>query len=177
MGIQIGAKPDSGFDDPIGMLADCHRRIERFFNILCVVAVCARGRGLSAEEMEAVDSALNYFHTGGQRHNADEEQSLFPRLRRGSAVEALAELQALENDHRRAGELHAAIEQSYHLWVDTGGLSAADEQRLIETAATLSHLYEQHIRIEEETIFPRAARTLDKQTIEVIGEEFRARRA
>ena len=30
MGIQIGAKPDSGFDDPIGMLKDCHRRIEHF---------------------------------------------------------------------------------------------------------------------------------------------------
>ena len=24
MAIQIGAKPDSGFDDPIGMLKDCH---------------------------------------------------------------------------------------------------------------------------------------------------------
>jgi len=34
MAIQIGAKPDSGFDDPIGMLKDCHRRIERFLGIL-----------------------------------------------------------------------------------------------------------------------------------------------
>ena len=37
MAIQIGAKPDSGFDDPIGMLKDCHRRIESFLGILCVV--------------------------------------------------------------------------------------------------------------------------------------------
>lgn len=30
MAFQIGAKPDSSFDDPIGMLKDCHRRIESF---------------------------------------------------------------------------------------------------------------------------------------------------
>lgn len=177
MGIQIGAKPDRGFDDPIGMLADCHRRIEWFLNILRMVAERARGRSLSAQETEAVDSALHYFHVGGLRHNADEEQSLFPRLRHASATDALAELQALENDHRRAGELHVAIEQGYRLWMDTGRLNAEDEQRLIEAAAALGRLYAQHIRIEEETVFPRAARTLDKQTIAAMGEEFRARRA
>lgn len=47
MGMQIGAKPDSGFNDPIGMLKDCHRRIEHFLGILCVVAKRAQGRGLT----------------------------------------------------------------------------------------------------------------------------------
>ena len=42
MGIQISAKPDSGFDDPLGMLKDCHRRIEHFLDIFCIVAeTCA----------------------------------------------------------------------------------------------------------------------------------------
>jgi hypothetical protein len=30
MVIQIGGRPDSGFDDPLGRPQDCHRRIERF---------------------------------------------------------------------------------------------------------------------------------------------------
>ena len=72
MGIQIGAKPDSGFDDPIGMLEDCHRRIEQFLNILRVVAGRAQGRALSDEEAAAVQSAIQYFRSGGQRHTADE---------------------------------------------------------------------------------------------------------
>ena len=50
MAIQIGAKPDSGFDDPIGMLKDCHRRIESFLGILCVVVERAQGRSLTDEE-------------------------------------------------------------------------------------------------------------------------------
>ena len=81
MAIQIGAKPDSGFDDPIGMLKDCHRRIESFLGILCVVVERAQGRSLTGEERDAVQAALQYFRSGGQRHTADEEESLFPRLR------------------------------------------------------------------------------------------------
>jgi hypothetical protein len=77
VGIQIGAKPDSGFDDPIGMLTDCHRRIEHFLNILCVVAGRARNRALSHEEVEAIHGALQYFRVGGQRHTADEEERCF----------------------------------------------------------------------------------------------------
>ena len=61
MAIQIGAKPDSGFDDPIGMLKDCHRRIERFLGILCVVVDRARGRSLTGEERDAVNAALVFL--------------------------------------------------------------------------------------------------------------------
>jgi len=88
MAVQIGAKPDSGFDDPIGMLTDCHRRIEQFLEILVVVAHRAQRRALNDEESAAVRSALDYFRIGGQRHTADEELSLFPRLREaaGTAV-------------------------------------------------------------------------------------------
>ena len=50
MAIQIGAKLDSGFDDPIGMLKDCHRRIESFLGIFCVVVDRAQGRRLTEEE-------------------------------------------------------------------------------------------------------------------------------
>ena len=58
MAIQIGAKPDSGFDDPIGMLIDCHRRIEYFLHILCAWSDRARNRALTDEEVTAVQSAL-----------------------------------------------------------------------------------------------------------------------
>ena len=66
MGIQIGAKMDSGFDNPIGMLKDCHRRIEHFLGVLCAVVERAQSRGLTEEEIAAVHAAINYFRTGGQ---------------------------------------------------------------------------------------------------------------
>jgi hemerythrin-like domain-containing protein len=176
MGTQIGAKPDSGFDDPIGMLKDCHRRIEHFLHILCVVAEGAAGRATTDEEKAAVQAALNYFRVGGQRHNADEEESLFPRLRAESTSETLQELSGLENDHREAHNLHAAADTLYTTWIAFGLLSPNDEQRLLLITSHLKHLYEGHIKVEEKIIFPRAAEILDAGTIAAIGQEFRERR-
>jgi hemerythrin-like domain-containing protein len=176
MGIQIGAKPDSGFDDPLGMLKDCHRRIERFLHILCFVAGRARGRGLTGEETEAIEAALHYFSAGGRRHTADEEESLFPRLRGQSMREEFAQLDGLERDHQRAEELHAVIETLYRKWIATGSLRAEDQEQILSATEDLRRLYEQHIRLEEQVVFPRAAAVLDRQAIAAMGQELRARR-
>ncbi len=177
IGIQIGAKPDSGFDDPIGMLKDCHRRIESFLHVLVLVADRSRGKTLSEEEAAAVTSALNYFRSGGQRHNADEEVSLFPRLREQSANGALNELSRLEDEHQQANALHAAVERLFLTWIESGWLNKGDEQALFEATRKLEGIYKGHIKVEEEVVFTEASRALDKKTVEVIGQEFRARRS
>jgi hemerythrin-like domain-containing protein len=176
MAIQIGAKPDSGFDDPIGMLKDCHRRIERFLHILWVVAERANDRALTDEEAEAVQSALHYFRVGGQRHTADEEESLFPRLRAESAAGNFDEIGRLENDHRNANDLHAAVDTLYSAWIAADHLNSEDEQRLRSGTEQLKHLYQEHIQIEEKIVFPRAIEILNSRTIAAIGREFRERR-
>lgn len=177
VGIQIGAKPDSGFDDPIGMLTDCHRRIESFLHVLCLVVDRARGKSLSEEEAAAVTSALNYFRAGGRRHTADEEESLFPRLRGVSSGDALDELDRLEGDHGRANDLHESVEKLFLKWIESGWLVKDDEQMLLDATEELECIYKVHIKVEEEVVFPHAAQTLDKKTVETMGQEFRARRA
>jgi len=176
MPIQIGAKPDSGFDDPIGMLTDCHRRIEQFLKILATVVERARGRDLTGEEAAAVTAALQYFRTGGVRHTADEEESLFPRLREAQATDSLAKLENLESDHHEAAELHTAIEQLYNDWIAHGRLAADREVELLFAMQRLTALYGAHIEVEEKSLFPQAAQLLDRATIASMGQEFRARR-
>lgn len=177
MGIQIGAKPDAGFDDPIGMLKDCHRRIEQFLNVLCLVIERAPGRPLTEEESAAVRAALHYFKVGGHRHNSDEEESLFPRMRADEeSAGALKEIETLEADHRVADDLHLAVERLYAGWVEGRTLSPEEEQRLRLATQRLKELYDGHIRVEENLVFPRAAASLDKRSIAAMGEEFRARR-
>lgn len=177
MGIQIGAKPDSGFDDPISMLKDCHRRIEHFLGILFLVADRARGRVLSDEEKAAVQAALHYFRVGGQRHNADEEESLFPRMRAQCAAEEVNEIGGLEHDHRHAEGLHAEVERLYSDWIADGRLDCDEEGALASATTQLKSLYEKHIETEEHVVFPRAAKALNPQAIAEIGQEFRNRRA
>ncbi len=175
MAIQIGAKPDSGFDDPIGMLKDCHRRIESFLGILCVVVTRAQSRSLASEEQVAIQAALRYFRTGGQRHTADEEESLFPRLRE-SAPHSLKEIDRLEEDHREANDLHASVERLYSTWIESGRLGSEETQQLLTETGRLKELYSDHIEIEETIVFARASEVLDSSAMAAIGTEFRFRR-
>jgi hemerythrin-like domain-containing protein len=177
MAVQIGTKPDSGFDDPIGMLKDCHRRIEHFLDILFLVAERAYARALTGEERSAVQAALQYFHVGGERHNADEEESLFPRLRDESSARSREEIARLEGDHRRAAELHESVDWLFTAWISAGTLEPEDEQRLSSQTRGLKQLYGEHIKVEEEIVFPHAAQMLDSRTIAAIGQEFRSRRS
>jgi hemerythrin-like domain-containing protein len=173
MAIQIGAKPDSGFDNPLGMLQDCHRRIERFLHILGTVATQASGRSLNQEESDAVTAALHYFQEGGRRHNADEEDSLFPRLR---AAQADADLTRLQDDHRRTEILHQLAELLFHKWIATSALSTPEHNHLLSITAEMQRIYSDHIQLEESTVFPQAALVLDPSAIAAIGVEFQARR-
>ena len=176
MAVQIGARPDSGFDDPIGMLKDCHRRIERFLGILCQVARQAQGRALNTDERKAVEAALRYFGESGPRHNMDEEDSLFPRLRAMKAVEVLAKVKRLETEHGEGGVLHDEVARLYSKWIAEGGLSADKGMRLLTITEELQRLYREHIHIEEDEVFPVAAKLLDRDTLAAMGSEFRIRR-
>jgi hemerythrin-like domain-containing protein len=77
----IGAKRESDFTDPVGMLGDCHRRIVRFLHILVSLAIEESGGPLSDQQRTLLATSLRYFREAAPKHTADEEESLFPRLR------------------------------------------------------------------------------------------------
>lgn len=176
MAVQIGAKPDSGFEDPIGMLKDCHRRIEHFLDILCVVAQRAANRSLTEEERSAVKASLQYFHAGGERHTLDEEESLFPRLLAVVPTETAEVLARLQRDHGDAEDLHASVDWLYTAWISSGVLDESDQALLLAQTVKLNRLYADHILVEETEIFPRAACALDTQSLAEMGREFSIRR-
>jgi iron-sulfur cluster repair protein YtfE (RIC family) len=113
MPIVIEAKRESDFTDPIGMLSDCHRRIEMFLNVLVRVAELAHGEVLNEDQRGALETALRYFREAAPKHTADEEESLFPRLRRiqNDEVRALlARIESLEEEHVCADRSHAEVD-------------------------------------------------------------------
>ena len=176
MPVVIGARPDSGFDDPIGMLKDCHRRIERFLGVQYQVCRRAQGQALNDEERQAVEHALHYFTQSGPRHNEDEEQSVFPRLRASHSAAPLEDVQRLEAEHHEAAAYHDEVALLYSKWIADGNLSARDQSLLLHRTEQLQQLYAEHIRIEEEIVFPRAAALFSQQVLGEIGDEFKARR-
>lgn len=177
--IQLGARPAAGFDDPLRMLSDCHRRIEWFLGSLCNVAQVA-GETLTPVERQALESALGYFATSGVVHTQDEEDSLFPRLR-GCAddqprVQAVLEtLERLDHDHQLAHEEHAVVERLIQAWLRVGTLAADSRENLKLVLESLRERYRGHIELEDSVIFPLARRVLPTTEIETLGEEMRQR--
>jgi hemerythrin-like domain-containing protein len=179
MPIQIGQKPSPTFQQPLELLSDCHRRVESFLQALVIVAEQAHGGELTAMQREALETALRYFREAAPRHTADEEESLFPRMRAhgGEAVRAaLEKIQALENDHQVAKRAHDCVERLGQKWLQSGRLSA-DETSLLQTnIRELQTIYERHIAIEDNEIFPLAGVTLDAATLNKVGREMAERR-
>jgi hemerythrin-like domain-containing protein len=177
MPVQIGAKSHS-FSDPTGLLSDCHRRIEMFLGTLERVASVI-DRPLTEETRPALESALRYFREAAPKHTADEEESLFPRLRQIHLPEvegAIERLELLEHDHILAGSLHAEVEELGRRYLATGRLEAAGVEAFRKAIASLVSMYKQHINIEDNLVFPLAARMLGASDKAAIAHEMAARR-
>ena len=179
MPVVIGGKPESTFADPIGLLGDCHRRIERFLSVLVQVAGEARGGALSDDQRSAWDTALRYFREAAPKHTADEEESLFPRLRASNRPEVpaiLARVEVLEDEHARADRAHDEVDRLGRLWLKDGSLTPEQTSRLSTVLAQLSELYRRHISMEDGEVFPLAASVLSALDRKAIGAEMASRR-
>lgn len=177
MPVQIGAAAHS-FSDPTGLLSDCHRRIEMFLGSLGAIAKVIDSP-LTDETRRALDFALRYFREAAPKHNADEEESLFPRLRQlrhPDVQSALARLDELENDHRWAAPLHAEVEILGQRYLSKGSLSAGEAEEFREAVAKLTSMYQQHISVEDDVVFPLAAQLLSKAERAAIADEMASRR-
>ena len=179
MAILIGDKPDSDFNDPIGILEDCHRRIEKFLDVLLTLAGQAQGNKLTNEQRAAIEVSLQYFREAAPKHTADEEESLFPRMRASQhhqAKEILSQLDHLHTEHVTAGQNHRGVDELFRRWLADGFLSAREFVRLTSLLHSLRDTYGRHIKEEETEVFPNAARILTTLDLKAIGLEMTTRR-
>jgi hemerythrin-like domain-containing protein len=177
MPVQIGSKA-SDFSDPTGLMSDCHRRIEMFLNTLRA-AGDFNGRQLAEDERRSLDAALRYFREAAPKHNADEEESLFPRLRSvpdPQVRSALADVVRLEQEHHWAAPLHAEVDRLGQQWLLEGRL-AADQARAFQSAVgKLDSMYRTHIDFEDRVLFPLVARFLSPDQRAEVAQEMAKRR-
>lgn len=176
---QIGAKPESDFSDPLGMLGDCHKRILFFLNDLVRLAQSASSARLDVAERGALERALRYFKESGPRHTSDEEESLFPRLtalNNERVGELLAKIKSLEADHVSAELAHLEIDAIGVRWLADGFISYEDTVRLKSLLQSLSRMYEHHLAIEDREVFTSAAALLSDHEKTEIGREMAKRR-
>ncbi len=177
MPVQIGAQSHS-FSDPTGLLSDCHRRIEMFLATLERLAVVI-DRPPASDTRAALEAALRYFRESAPKHTADEEESLFPRLRQMHLPDierAIERLEPLEHDHILAGSLHAEVEELGQRYLAAGSLESTGVETFRKAVAALVAIYKEHIKIEDDVVFPLAARFLSSAARASIAAEMADRR-
>ena len=155
--IQIGQKASPTFQQPLELLSDCHRRVKSFLRALILVAEQARGGKLNPQQREGLVTALRYFREAAPKHTADEEESLFPRMRqlgREAIRDALDKIQALEADHQVARDAHDVVERIGQKWLAIGHLSPEETSCLLDHLRELQSIYRQHLAVEDNEIFP-----------------------
>lgn len=179
MPVSIGATQESSFANPIGLLTDCHRRIERFLGVLVRVTTEAGEGPLSAEHRDAMETALSYFDRAAPMHTADEEEDLFPELRRvdrPDIEQIVARVSRLESEHSIATAWHHQVHDIGERWLRQDYLLPHEVAELQGVLTSLTELYRGHIAVEENEIFPVAEEALSAFEKDSIGRRMAARR-
>ena len=177
MPILISQQLDSDFSDPIGLLTDCHRRIENFLKAVHIVAVQCAGKELVDEQGTILQSSLRYFSEAAPKHTLDEEESLFPRmLAHGDTRRILELLNPLEADHRELQEHHKRIDELGRKWLANDFLAENELTHLLTLLSKANAIYTAHIAKEEGEVFPLARHLLGTPEMQDLGKEMAARR-
>jgi hemerythrin-like domain-containing protein len=133
---------------------------------------------LDDEGLRALENALRYFRQAAPKHTADEEVSLFPRLRQCASLpeSTVAQLERLEGEHAWADPLHDLVERLGALWIADRQLSAEQREEFRKAVARLQGMYSEHIELEDSVLFPVANQMLSAEQKREIGLEMAARR-
>lgn len=168
------------FKKPLDVLFHCHQKIGANLEALCRTTEELREQKGNFKELFAnIDTILILFNTTGVKHTRDEEESLFPRMRKHNdsiVSEVFEVIGQLEMQHKRAVSIENSLKK---MSLDMASDEELDENKLAlfsDLSESLYELYRPHIQIENEFVFPSAREILSDEELLEIGKEMYQRR-
>lgn len=160
---------------PVELLQECHHRIRHFVQLSRTLA---EAQDAPREQVaEAADHIFRYFSQSLPLHEADENETLFPRIRNlaplGSPLREAAK--AMVEQH------HAIEELVFELAAVCGALRHQPERlpglasQLQHTSEALDQVFSAHLKMEERVIFPAIAQ-LPAEELQTMSSEMQRRR-
>lgn len=166
--MRIAPKPGSSYQQPFELLAACHERVERSLSLLARLCTHLATAGPDAVARDAIRDVLRYFDVAAPLHHQDEELHVFPAL---AADPVLAPICA------RLRAQHCEIEAQWRpLRALLQTFDQAELPALRHAAEAFARLHDEHLRSENELIFPAARALLDDAQSRAMGVEMAARR-
>jgi hemerythrin-like domain-containing protein len=167
-------QPGPSFDEPLEMLAACHERIEAQLATLERLGPHLEKCGCDAEAKAAAQAVLRYFDTAGRLHHEDEDEDLFPLLRRRAGVAGRPEVSATIDELEREHETMEA--QWVRLRERLEAVRGGEARLAAEDVARFAWLYRRHMDREATAVLPFAREALDEAQRAALGERMAARR-
>lgn len=166
--------PAVGFDTPFEMLLACHERVQRTLALLARLVDYLRSDGCDASARQAARDVLRYFDIAAPLHHEDEERHVFPPLLAQGESAVAAAVRRLQADHE-AMHAHWQAARTRLLALADGQADAfttEDEALFARFAAG----YAEHIRTEEDLVYPAARTLLSDAALAAMGADMRQRR-
>lgn len=172
------ASPDAGFEAPFELLTACHERVHRMLRLLDRLRQHLADQGWDAQAAEAARDVMRYFDLAAPLHHEDEELHVFPPLLAQGDAAVCAVVRRLQADHQameRAWPPARALLQGVAQAGSREAWSGWDAAAL-QTLADFQGRYGEHIRLEEELVYPAAQGVLEDASLQAMSADMQKRR-
>ncbi|MBS0506602.1 MAG: hemerythrin domain-containing protein [Proteobacteria bacterium] len=166
--------PGAGFDEPFDMLDACHDRVRRSLDLLRRLREYLQGHACDDSARQAARDVLRYFDIAAPLHHEDEELHVFPPLLAQGTGQVVALVRQLQRDHLLMAERWAAARGALQAMAD--GSLAAFTPAQDAAFDQFVECYADHLRHEDDSIYPVARALLDLDAQQAMGQEMARRR-
>jgi len=159
------------------MLSACHERVMRMLTLLERLREHLGTVGWDASAARAAHDVMRYFDVAAPHHHEDEERHVFPVLLADVTCTLHGVVRRLQQEHLAMAANWAVARQVLARIRDAQAdtwqpLSAADQA----TLDTFAALYDQHVKHEDELVFPAARQRVDSKQTLAMGTDMMNRR-
>jgi pyridoxamine 5'-phosphate oxidase len=173
------SSPTAGYDQPLEMWIDCHKRIARMNALLQRLVDHLKHHAVDKHAGVTATSIRRYFDEAAPRHHDDEEVDLFPRLlerlrAQGNPEATQAITQAIDSllaDHAEMHDLYQVVRAQLQQ-VEAGQDPHFDDTQIMLFVTR----YRAHIEVEDNVIAPALKRALKTKDLKEISRAMAARR-
>ncbi len=173
--IRTRASDRTTAEGPAELLLACHQRIRDF------TALAARlASSEPAPEAAAGDVAARvhrYYAVALPLHQADEEESIAPRLTPLAAEPLLEAIDAMKRQHIALDDVAAVLLPLWEAVAREPRRRADLREKMDREVGRIQVLWAEHLALEEQLVFPAVMQLLEPSVRDVIAAEMRARRA
>jgi len=161
--------PKSTNDEVNDLLLGCHQRIRHF---TAVAAKLAHAQGASPKEIQdAAETVYRYYSVSLPLHEADEEDSLRPRLSAVANPTVQHALAAMHDQHMAIDDLLERLLPLLRLVGNNPDVLGDAGGEMCSITGALAEMFDAHLKMEEEVIFPAIQRSLTgNDRAELLGE-------